>query len=164
MLHRVLFWLLGAIALGIASLVINAILILLKMGNVKTITFLVRLRGALKEIPGDMLLSCKGRDVVLMHFDVSNKTERAIPVYTGVVTWRGGPRLARRIKGKVRRQLALRTIPLILVFMPILVLSLWAAIFVDWRASSITVLVILHQFFPFYLFEYPGFIGLFEGD
>lgn len=163
MIGHVLGWLIAAAVLGVASLVINGVLILLKVGNVKTLRFLTQLRRVLRDVPDDVLLSCSGRDVALIHFDIANKTEKAIPMYTGVVTWKGGPRVASKIKRQVRRQLTLRSLPFLLVFTPLLLGSVFITAFYDWRTAPLVGLLVFHQFVPFYIWDYPGLSGLFEG-
>ena len=96
-MNRIVEWLLGLVALGVASLMINLVLLVLKIGNLKTILFIRKLRSALSELPGEVLLSCTGDQVSAVTFDMSQSRERIIPFYSGILIWKGSPRSASRV-------------------------------------------------------------------
>lgn len=87
---------------------INFLLLVLKVGNLKTILFIQKLSSALSELRRDVLLSCAGEQVSAITFDMSQSRER-----TGIFIIAG---------------------------------------------------LVLHQFFPFYIWEYPAFSSLLHGD
>jgi hypothetical protein len=164
MVHRILEWLLGLVAFGVASLVINFLLLVLKIGNIKTILFVRKLTSALSELPGQMLLSCTANQVSAISFDVSQSKEKVIPVYGGVLTWKGGPRPVSRVLAKARKQLTIRSLIFIAVFIPLLIVGAWVMLFVNWTGIFIIALLVVHQFVPFYIWEYPAFSSLLHGD
>lgn len=163
-MHRIIDWIIAAVALGVGSLILNLILLVLKVGNLKSALFIRKVVALLKELPGEMLLSCSSRQVAALTFDGSQNRERSVPLYTGIITWRGGPRPASRVLSRANWQLKVRSAIFLLLFLPALLLSLWATLFVDWRFVGIPVLLIVHQFFPFYLWEYPAFSSMLHGD
>lgn len=161
---RILDWVLGVVALGIASLVLNFLLLVLKVGNVKTILFIRKLTSALGELPGEVLLACAGSQVSAVIFDSSQNREKSIPVYSGILTWKGAPRQNSRVLARARRQLAIRSTVFALVFLPLLVLGVYVTLFVNWTGISIIILLVVHQFVPFYIWEYPAFSSMLHGD
>lgn len=163
-MHRIVEWLLGVVALGVASLVINFLLLVLKVGNIKTIFFIRKLTSALGELPGEVLLSCTANQVSAITFDMSQSRERVIPVYSGILTWKGAPRPVSRVLARARRQLTMRSVIFIAVFLPLIVLGVWITLFVSWAGIFIIALLVLHQFVPFYIWEYPAFSSLLHGD
>ena len=163
-MHRILEWLLGLVVLGIASLVINFLLLVLKIGNIKTILFIRKLTSVLSELPGQVMLSCTANQVSAITFDVSQSKEKVIPVYSGVLTWKGGPRPGSRVLAKARRQLTIRSLIFIAVFIPLLIVGAWVTLFVNWTGIFIIALLVIHQFVPFYIWESPAFSSLLHGD
>ena len=163
-MNRIVEWLLGVVALGVASLVINFLLLVLKVGNLKTILFIRKLTSALGELPGEVLLSCTAKQVSAITFDMSQSRERIIPVYSGVLTWKGAPRPVSRVLARARRQLTTRSMIFIGVFLPLLVFGAWITLFVNWTGIFIIAVLIFHQFVPFYIWAYPAFSSLLHGD
>jgi hypothetical protein len=161
---RILEWLLGVAAFGVASLVINLLLLVLKVGNLKTIIFIRKLTSALGELPGEVLLSCTAGQVSAITFDTSQSRERIVPVYSGILTWKGGPRSVSRVLARARRQLTTRSMVFATVFLPLLIFGAWIMLFVSWTGIFIIALLIFHQFIPFYIWEYPAFSSLLHGD
>jgi len=162
--NRIVEWLLGVVALGVASLAINFLLLILKVGNLKTILFIRKLTSALGELPGEVLLSCTTGEVSAITFDMSQSRERIIPVYSGILTWTGAPRPVSKVLARGRRQLTARSMIFIAIFLPLLVFGAWITLFVSWAGISIIALLVLHQFVPFYIWEYPTFSSLLHGD
>lgn len=163
-MNRIVEWLLGLVALGVASLMINLVLLVLKIGNLKTILFIRKLRSALSELPGEVLLSCTGDQVSAVTFDMSQSREKIIPFYSGILIWKGSPRSASRVLARARRQLTIRTLIFIAVFIPLIVIGVWITLFVNWTGIFIIALLVFHQFVPFYIWEYPAFSSLLHGD
>jgi hypothetical protein len=162
--NRIVEWLLGIVTLGVASLVINFVLLVLKVGNIKTIFFIRKLTSALSELPGDVLLSCTAGQVSAVVFDISQSREKVVPVYSGILTWKGGPKPVSRVLARARRQLTTRSALFMAVFLPLLVLGAWVTLFVSWTGVFIIAALIFHQFTPFYIWEYPVFSSLLHGD
>jgi hypothetical protein len=162
--NKIVEWLLGLVALGVASLVINFVLLVLKVGNLKTILFIRKLTSGLSELPGEVLLSCTANQVSAVTFDMSQSRERIIPLYSGILTWKGSPRPASRVLARARRQLTTRSLIFIAVFLPLIVLGAWITLFVNWTGIFFIALLVFHQFVPFYIWEYPAFSSLLHGD
>jgi hypothetical protein len=162
--NRIVEWLLGVVALGIASLAINFVLLVLKVGNIKTIIFMRKLTSALGELPGDALLSCTEQQVSAVIFDMAQSSEKIIPFYSGILTWKGGPRPASRVLARARRQLTTRSLIFVAVFLPLIVLGAWTTLFVSWTGIFFIAILIFHQYVPFYIWEYPAFSSLLHGD
>lgn len=160
MLQNILLWLLAGLVLAVVSAIVNVILHLLRLGNVKTILFIRKLLRLLRGVPDDVLLSCQGKDVSALVFDAKNNKEKAVPLYAGVLTWHGGPRLVSRVRMRARRQLAIRSLLFASIFVPLVVAGLWAALFVDWKLLLVPAIFVFHQFKPFYIFDHPALSGL----
>ncbi|MFI6040810.1 hypothetical protein ACIA8C_04195 [Nocardia sp. NPDC051321] len=154
----------AALVLGVAAAVINLILLLLWFGNIKRVYFLRRLRAALHGIPDQMLLSCESGTVSILTFDRAAGREVSRRVYTGILTWRGNPRPAKRVKSRADRQYRFGVSMIVLVLIPLVIISIWMALFDDWRLIGVTAILAIHQFVPFYIWEYPGFSELFDRD
>lgn len=164
MINHALIWLLTALALGVVVLVLNAVLEVLRIGNLKTIMFVRKVRNLLRGIPDDMLLSCTANKVSALAYDRATKREKVVPLYTGVLTWRSGGLLAAKVKRRAGRQMRLRSVVFALVFVPLLVAALWATLFVEWKALIIVAFLVFHQFAPFRLWAYPGLSELVDRD
>src|SRR3954447_8816425 len=98
MWYAVLRWLAAGALLAIALIVINVLLLFSSLGNLKRIFFIRKLISVLQGVPDDILLACQDREVVAMGYDRESNKEQIIPVYTGIITWSGGPRLTRRVR------------------------------------------------------------------
>lgn len=160
MLHKILIWLIGLVLLGVASLIINLILVVLKVGNIKRVLFLRKVKNLLSELPSELLLACTDQKVAALTFDASSNREKAVPLYTGLLTWHGAARPVSDVLGSARRQFAVRSSVFIFVFIPLMAVSVWLTVFVDWRVIGAVILLIFHQFYPFYIWKYPAFSEL----
>ena len=162
MWDSVLAWLIGAALLAAALIAINAILLISGLGNLQRILFLNRLRKMLAGIPGDVQLVCRGKEVVAMGYDRESNREKVVPLYTGILTWSDGPRLAKRVRRMATREASWRFAFFALGVAPISVVALWIGLRTDWVALIVPVGIAVHQFFPFYVWGYEGVSGLFS--
>lgn len=163
--HRILVYLAGAVALGLFSLVLNFLLIILKFGNIQSVLFVRKLNILLRGVPDGMALSCTDKQVSALSFDSQANAQKIVPLYTGVLTWRGGPRLASRVRKSARRQFVLRSSIFGLVFVPLMLAALCLMLFVNWiLGACVSVLLAVHQWMPFYIWDYPGLSNLLHGD
>lgn len=163
LIHRGGAWLVAAIVLAIASLVINAVLHLLRIGNLKSLIFINQLRGVLDKMPRDLVLDCDHRTVSAYSFDASAGREVQTELWTGGLMWSGGPKSANQILARAKRQVALRATMFAAVFVPLFGASLALAVFADWKLLLLPAVLLFHQYEPFYIFDYPGLSGLTEG-
>ncbi|MDT7786321.1 MAG: hypothetical protein QOF58_4740 [Pseudonocardiales bacterium] len=160
MLQHLWGWLLAALILAVASVVINIVLHLLKIGNLQTVLFLRKLLTLLRGIPDDVLLSCRGKDVTALVFDTTNNREKTVPLYAGVLTWKGSPRLVSRVRRGARRQLGVRAAFFGLLFVPLFAGGVYLGLVVDWKLLLVPAVLVFHQFVPFYIFDHPMLSGL----
>lgn len=163
MLHiliRILIWIISLLALGVASLIVNLMLLVLKGGNLKNLLFVRKVVAMLTQVPGEMLLECLSGKVSAITFDASRNEEKPIPIYSGIITWSGSPQSASKVLGRARSQLRIRSTLFATVFIPLLALSIWFALFVHWWGILFAAFLIFHQFVPFYIWMYPAFSDL----
>ncbi|WP_239342510.1 hypothetical protein [Frankia sp. CiP3] len=159
-MHHILYWALGlagsAIVLGIASLVLNAVLLIFKIGNVKTAAFDRKVAKVVGGLPRGILLVCNGKKVGMLSYDQATKSEKIFPLYTGEVTWKGGPRLATKVVRIAERRARTRFAVFGLVFLPCCVGSVVLAIVVHPAFLILLAVLVFHQFVPFSIWCYPG--------
>src|SRR3954454_1314387 len=103
-------WLVGVLILGVVLIVINVILLFSGVGNLRRIFFIRQLQKLLGGIPDDVLLACQSQEVVAMGYDRESNKEKVIPLYSGIITWTNGPRVTRRVKQRVRKELSWRIV------------------------------------------------------
>ncbi|MBS2966807.1 hypothetical protein KGA66_27470 [Actinocrinis puniceicyclus] len=164
-MHRILVYLAGVVALGLFSLILNFLLIILKFGNIRSVLFVRKVVVLLRGVPDGMALTCTDKKVSALSFDSKANAQKVVPLYTGVLTWRGGPRLALRVRKSAKRQFLLRSTIFGLVFVPLILVGLWLTLFVSWKiGGSIVVLLAFHQWMPFYIWDYPAVSSLLHGD
>jgi hypothetical protein len=156
-------WLLWALILGIGSAIASVLLYVLAFANLKRLLFIGKLRTFLRDIPDDAPLMCDDGEVSATFRQPGQASEEHVKLYSGGITWKGGSRLASKVKRAAARQYPLRLALFILVFMPLLLGSLYLGIMWDWRMLGIVLLLVFHQFFPFYVFVHPLVADLFEG-
>ncbi|MEV4821252.1 hypothetical protein [Micromonospora sp. NPDC049274] len=150
--------------LGVVALVLNAVLLLLKFGSIRTLLFLRKLNIALRGIPGDTLLSCTGNKVSVLAYASRGGGEQLLPFYTGVLTWKGGPKLAVKLKKRAARQIAIRSVIFFVLFVPLVAGSAWLTMFRSWHAVWLLALLGIHQVWPFRIWAWPGLMSTLDRD
>ena len=115
-------------------------------------------------MPGEMLLSCQKDKVSALVLNRGSSQEEAIPVYTGIITWSGGPRPVSSIRRRARRQLVIGVTLFTFLFLPLEGAALTLTLLFDWRTILVAGLLILHQFMPFRIWDYPGIGAMFNRD
>src|SRR5690242_993144 len=128
LLARGVTWLEVAVVLALVSAVANLVLYLFAVGSLRKIFFMRRLTRVLADIPAAMPLHCEKKQVAATVLDQSTRRERAVPIYTGGITWSGGSRLAGRVRHQAKRQLVVRGLVFAVVFMPLFCAGLWGAL------------------------------------
>jgi hypothetical protein len=159
-LTSILAWIIGLVGLLIASLLLNFILMILKIGNIKTVLFVRKVEILLSRLPSELLLAATSAKVAALTFDSTQNKEQATPLYTGVVTWSGAPRPVSQVRAMAKRQFAVRAAIFGFVFVPLIAACCWLTLFVSWGFVIAIPILIFHQAYPFYLWAYPGFSEL----
>ncbi|MGW7420706.1 hypothetical protein ACWGJB_11675 [Streptomyces sp. NPDC054813] len=164
-MHGVENYLLGAVILGVASLVLNLILILLSFGNMRAILFLRKVRAILADVPGAVPLSCINGRVSAVTLNTATNREEETYIYTGVLTWSNGTRLTSRVRKQAKRQYSMRVGMFAFLFVPLTLIGIWLLLWVDVKGGLIILaLLIFHQFVPFKIWMYPGLGELLERE
>lgn len=155
-LHKGGIWVIGALALGVGSLAVNLVLHLLRIGNLRSLLFVREAKTTLTQLRSSVILSCDHGTVSAHSFDRANNQEVSTALWTGGLTWRSGPEPVNRVKQRASRQIMLRTTLFVGLFLPLFAGGIAAGVLVDWKLLLIPALLILHQFMPFYIWDYPG--------
>src|SRR5579863_3904308 len=102
-MHGIILWIVGALILGVSSLIINLILLVLKIGNLKSALFDRKVVALLKQLPGETLLACQSKKVSALVFDRARAQEQSVYLYSGDLTWHGPPRQATKVLNDAKR-------------------------------------------------------------
>lgn len=111
-----------------------------------------------------MLLNCTRNEVSALTYDSGSGNERLVPLYTGVLVWGGGPKLAAKIKKRATRQIVVRSSILFLFFVPLVAGGVWLTLMVSWKGIWLLVFLGVHQMWPFRIWAWPGLTSMFDRD
>lgn len=163
MVDTIIRWVVVAVILAIGSAALSLLLYVLTFANLKRLLFIRKLGAHLRDVPDDVPLVCQDNKVYATLRKPGAASEDRLELYSGGITWKGGSKLAGMVKRTIRRQYPLRLGLFLLLFVPLVLGSIYLSFAWDWRALSIVALLILHQFWPFHVFAHPLLVDLFEG-
>lgn len=115
--------------------------------SMRHIRFLHWLKNSLNKIGDSVLLRCDDKRVVIIDDD---KKEYAF--YTGLIVWQSGmQRSVRDVKQIVEDQHTLRLLVWCLVAIPTFFITIYWGLYHDQNAFAGTIMVVVEQFYPFYV-------------
>lgn len=137
-----------------AYIVLNAVLVLIWIGSAHRIARVSELGRHLGRLPNDAILVCRDRVVALVE-PASEGQATTTEYYRGSfviwgpgLVWSDGSRLGVRVKRAARIQLRVSSALFVLVFVPALLITLWAGVTQDWKWFVLAVGMFFDQGFP----------------
>jgi len=149
-------YLVGAFAV---AFFLNGYLLVLKVGNYRRASFARKVANITGGLPNQTLLVCKDKEVGALLYDQKSNSEKVVSLYTGEFTWKGGPILASKIALKARRRARLRFSVFSLVSVPSCIAAIILTFVVHWIFILVLLGIVVHQFVPFYLWNFGFDLG-----
>jgi hypothetical protein len=154
-------WLLGLLLVGVLLVLLNLVLAVSGLGNIKRIAFISELKKLLRRMPSDQLLACHNGKVEATAYDAQRHTQTSVPLWSGsLLTWSGEPRSAGAVLRRAEVQYRWRLAVLLVILVPLFIISVWYAFVVSWIGLIAAALLVVHQIFPFNVGpSLDGFLG-----
>jgi len=119
------------------------ILGLCSYGGFRRVHLLANVRRALEGAPESAVLVCRNRKVGLVG---GLDEEDVTPLWGGFLTWRGGPRLARRVRKMATKTFLLTLAVFVLWSLPVFAISIWVGLSIHWTGFLVAASVAVSQF------------------